>query len=101
VLSANRCSATGDGAGRSRRSITRGEAGQSLVVMLGPLAALVLGALVLAAFGQALGDRGRHQKAADLAAISATQEMRHLYAPPGRARLPGCSLVEPRGQTGR
>jgi hypothetical protein len=66
--------------GATTRSITREEAGQSLLLMLGLLAALLLGALVLAAFGQALGERGRHQKAADLAAISAAQTMRRLYA---------------------
>jgi D-alanyl-D-alanine carboxypeptidase/Putative Flp pilus-assembly TadE/G-like len=66
--------------GQANRSITREEAGQSLLLMLGLLAALVLGALVLAAFGQALGAKGRHQKAADLAAISAAQTMRGLYA---------------------
>ena len=66
--------------GAATRSITRGEAGQSLVLMLGVLAALMLGALVLAAFGQALGAKGRHHKAADLAAISAAQTMRGLYA---------------------
>jgi hypothetical protein len=66
--------------GAATRSITRGEAGQSLVLMLGLLAALMLGALVLAAFGQGLGAKGRHQKAADLAAISAAQVMRGLYA---------------------
>jgi hypothetical protein len=66
--------------GATTRSITREEAGQSLVLMLGLLAALLLGALVLAAFGQALGAKGRHQKAADLAAISAAQTMRRLYA---------------------
>src|ERR687886_1716283 len=66
--------------GATTRSITHEEAGQSLVLMLGLLAALLLGALVLAAFGQALGAKGRHQKAADLAAISAAQTMRRLYA---------------------
>jgi hypothetical protein len=66
--------------GAATRSIPRGEAGQSLLLMLGLLAALMLGALVLAAFGQALGARGRHQKAADLAAITAAQTMRGLYA---------------------
>jgi Transglycosylase SLT domain/D-alanyl-D-alanine carboxypeptidase len=61
--------------GAATRSITRGEAGQSLLLMLG-----LLGALVLAAFGEALGARGRHQKGADLAAITAAQTMRGLYA---------------------
>jgi hypothetical protein len=47
--------------------------------MLGALAALLAGALILFGFGQALGAKGRHQRAADLAAISAAQVMRDLY----------------------
>jgi Transglycosylase SLT domain/D-alanyl-D-alanine carboxypeptidase len=38
------------------------------------------GAVVLFAFGQALGTRGKHQRAADLAAVSAAQVMRANYA---------------------
>ena len=48
--------------------------------MLGVLAALVAGTIVLFAFGQALGARGKHQRAADLAAVSAAQVMREHYA---------------------
>jgi hypothetical protein len=41
---------------------------------------LLLGlAVVLFAFGHALGSKGRHQRAADLAAVSAGQAMRRLY----------------------
>jgi Putative Flp pilus-assembly TadE/G-like len=62
-----------------KRSIWHQDAGQSLALALGLLAALMLGALMLAAFGQALGAKGRHQRGADLAAIAAAQEMRRLY----------------------
>ena len=39
----------------------------------------MLGTLVLAAFGQALGGKSRHQRAADLAAVSAAGSMRRDY----------------------
>ena len=47
--------------------------------MLGVVALVLLGAVAVFAFGQALGAKGRHQRAADLAAISAAQVMRDLY----------------------
>ncbi len=47
--------------------------------MLVVLGLLVLGVVVLLAFGSALGARGGHQRAADLAAVSAGQVMRDLY----------------------
>jgi soluble lytic murein transglycosylase-like protein len=56
------------------------DAGQASLLLLGVVAALLTGLLVLFAFGQALGAKGRHQRAADLAAISAAQVMRHNYA---------------------
>ena len=56
-----------------------GESGQALVLLLGLATVLVAGALVLAAFGQALGVKGRHQRAADLAAVSAGHAMRKVY----------------------
>jgi soluble lytic murein transglycosylase-like protein len=55
------------------------EAGQASLLMLGVVAALLTGLMVLFAFGQALGAKGRHQRAADLAAISAAQAMRDNY----------------------
>jgi Putative Flp pilus-assembly TadE/G-like len=63
-----------------RRTAIAPERGQALVLVLGLLGALLLGPLVLAAFGEALGAKGRHQRAADLAAISAARAMRDLYA---------------------
>jgi hypothetical protein len=61
-----------------RRALGR-ESGQALVLCLGVVAALLLGSLVLTAFGQALGGKGRHQRAADLAAMSAAVSMRRDY----------------------
>ena len=55
------------------------EAGQATLLMLA-VCVLVLGlAVVFFGFGQALGAKGRHQRAADLAAVSAGQVMRDLY----------------------
>ena len=56
-----------------------GESGQALPLLLGLAAVLVACALVLAAFGQALGFKGRHQRAADLAAVSAGHAMRKVF----------------------
>jgi hypothetical protein len=60
----------------SRVSSARGQASLMMLTVVG----LVLtGALVLFAFGNALGARAKHQRGADLAAISAAQVMRELY----------------------
>jgi hypothetical protein len=59
--------------------LSRDEGGQALVLMVGAMAALMVGALILGAFGQALGARGHEQRAADLAAISAARAMRDAY----------------------
>ena len=53
--------------------------GQASLMMLAVVGVLLTGALVLFAFGNALGARGKHQRGADLAAISAAQVMRDLY----------------------
>jgi len=47
--------------------------------MLAVVGMVLVGALVLFAFGNALGAKGRYQRGADLAAISAAQVMRELY----------------------
>jgi hypothetical protein len=47
--------------------------------MLGLLAALVAGGIVLGGFGQALGAKSRHQRAADLSAMSAAGTMARAY----------------------
>jgi hypothetical protein len=57
----------------------REERGQASLMMLAVVAAVLAGAVVLFAFGNALGAKGRHQRGADLAAISAAQAMRDLY----------------------
>src|SRR4051794_32569054 len=53
--------------------------GQASVLMLGLVAAVIAGALILAAFGQAFGTRSVAQRAADLSAVAAAQTMRDDY----------------------
>jgi hypothetical protein len=53
--------------------------GQASLMMLALVGVLLTGALVLFAFGNALGARAKHQRGADLAAVSAAQVMRELY----------------------
>ncbi len=68
----------------------RASRGQALPALLGAGLILILAALALAAIGGAATGKGRVQRAADLAAISAARSMRddtpRLLAP---ARLPG------------
>jgi hypothetical protein len=59
--------------------LARPEHGQASLMMLAVVGAVLAGAVVLFAYGGALGAKGRHQRAADLAAISAAQVMRDLY----------------------
>jgi Transglycosylase SLT domain/D-alanyl-D-alanine carboxypeptidase len=55
------------------------ERGQASLLLLAVVTLLLGGAVVLFAFGQALGSKGRHQRAVDLAAVSGAQVMRDLY----------------------
>ena len=64
---------------RSGRRRLAAEDGQTLLLLLAAVAVLAFGALALGAFGQALGAKGRHQRAADLAAVSAAAAMRDAY----------------------
>src|SRR5687767_11361772 len=61
------------------RKLVRAHGGQASLMMLAAIGALLAGTLVLFAFGNALGAKARHQRAADLAAVSAAQVMRDLY----------------------
>jgi hypothetical protein len=55
------------------------EHGQATLLLIGVVAALLAGVMVLLALGQALGAKGRQQRAADLAAMSAAARMRVDY----------------------
>ena len=78
----------GDGKVR-RRGLVQSEAGQALVLAIGGCFVLIAAALALVAIAGAVTGKGRAQRAADLAAISAVRSMRDdlgaLLAPP---RLP-------------
>ena len=63
----------------TRAQSGRCERGQASLLMLAVVGGLLAGAVVLFAFGNALGAKVRYQRAADLAAISAAQVMRDLY----------------------
>ncbi len=90
-------------------SAGRGQRGQASLTMLAAVGALLAGAVLLFAFGNALGAKGRQQRAVDLAAVSAAQVMRDLYPRlfeppflrPGRPQPPsrGRAAV-PRGRRG-
>ncbi len=64
---------------RAARARLESESGQAIVLLLGLAGVLVAGALVLGAFGQALTAKGRHQRGADLASMSAAYVMRDAY----------------------
>ena len=65
---------------------TESQRGQALIVALGAMFVVMLGAGVLAALGGALAQKGRLQRATDLAALSAARAMRddfeRLFEPP-------------------
>src|SRR4051794_23934936 len=61
-----------------RRALARQD-GQATILMLALLAVLVAGGLVLGGFGKALGAKSRHQRAADLASMSAGGVMARAY----------------------
>jgi hypothetical protein len=56
-----------------------GERGQALLIVLGGLAVLLIGAVVLAGIASGLTGRGDQQRAADLAALSAARTMAAAY----------------------
>ncbi len=64
---------------RARIGDLRSECGQATILLLGVVGSLLVGLAVFGAFGQALGAKGRHQRAADLAAMSAARAMSRAY----------------------
>jgi hypothetical protein len=70
----------------ARRTDFVGERGQAAVLLIGAAIALVLSLTMLGALGRALLGKGRMQRAADLAAVSAARSMRddfpRLFEPP-------------------
>lgn len=66
--------------------IGQAEEGQALLLVVGILAAVLVGSLVLGGVARAIGVRGEHQRAADLAALAGARALREAYprvfAPP-------------------
>jgi len=75
-----------DGRGSEARHRRRGESGQALILAIGGVFVLLAGALALVAIAGAVTGKGRVQRAADLAAISAARSLRDdlpaLLSPP-------------------
>jgi hypothetical protein len=61
------------------RSTVRDETGQALLLMLGALVAVLVGAVVLGGVARAIGVGGEHQRAADLAALAGARALRDVY----------------------
>jgi hypothetical protein len=84
-LVGNGCSGYGWGRAKVRRRFAD-ESGQALVLAIGACFVLIAAALALVAIAGAVTGKGRAQRAADLAAISAVRSMRdelpRLLAPP-------------------
>ena len=57
----------------------RGARGQASILLVGGLAGVVVGALVLGAVARAIGREGDAQRAADLAALAGARAMREAY----------------------
>jgi hypothetical protein len=63
----------------ARRTQPPGESGQAIVLVLGGLVFLLLGAAILAAIASGLTGRGDQQRAADLSALAAARAMAIAY----------------------
>lgn len=81
-----------------RRSPIGSEAGQALLLLVGALCAVLVGAAILGTFARGVGVRGSRQQAADLAALAAAQRMRadygRLFEPSTIRRLPNPRHLE-------
>src|SRR3954463_4913903 len=55
------------------------EDGQALLLVVGILAAVLIGALVLGGVARAIGVRGDRQRAADLGALAAARALREAF----------------------
>ena len=74
------------------------ELGQASLLVVGALVAVLLGAVVLGGVARAIGVRGEHQRAADLAALAGARAMRDAYdrvfAPPEIGGRPNPTHLE-------
>jgi hypothetical protein len=67
----------------------RHERGQALLLLVGALAAVLVGAFVLGAVARGVGRQGRDQRAADLAALAGARAMGEVVVLVGRVRYRG------------
>ena len=78
--------------------MTRRESGQALLLLVGVLAAVLVGAFVLGAVARGVGAEGRDQRAADLGALAGARAMRaaydRLFEPPTIAGRPNPRHLE-------
>jgi hypothetical protein len=58
---------------------TSGERGQAVLLLVGAMAAVLVGAFVLGAIARGVGVQGRDQRAADLGALAGARAMRAVY----------------------
>ena len=63
---------------RPRPSLDR-ERGQALLLLLGAMAAVLVGAFILGGIARGIGAKGRHQRAADLGALAGARAMLSAY----------------------
>jgi hypothetical protein len=72
--------------------VSHREDGQALLLLVGALAAVLVGAFVLGAVARGVGAEGRNQRAADLGALAGARAMRasydRLFEPPTIASRP-------------
>jgi hypothetical protein len=64
----------------TRAAALRRESGQALLLLLGALLAVLVGAVILGGVARGLDVRADHQRAADLAALAGARSMRAAYA---------------------
>ena len=62
----------------AQRRVNR-EGGQALLLLVGALAAVLVGAFVLGAIARGVGKQGADQRAADLGALAGARAMRAVY----------------------
>src|SRR3954447_26212095 len=63
----------------SPHSAVRCERGQALLILVGAMAAVLVGAFFLGAIARGVGKQGSDQRAADLGALAGAREMRSVY----------------------
>jgi D-alanyl-D-alanine carboxypeptidase len=63
----------------SHAAVAAGQRGQALLLLVGAMAAVLVGAFVLGAVASGISAKGRHQRAADLGALAGARAMLDAY----------------------